>query len=94
MEIPVDPSSENPSNHRINTSVKKGLFQRSLTTKTGVDRHESKFLNSSARGWTYGHSIVDGSGNDTFSGVMGSVGPVSSAQMTFMMNGGEMTNDH
>jgi len=67
---------------------------RVTATKTGVDRNESKSLNSSARGWTYGHSIVDASGNDTFSGVMGSVGPVSSAQLTFMMNGGEMTIDH
>jgi hypothetical protein len=34
---------------------------------------------------------VDAGGNDTFSGMMGSAGPVSTTQMTFQMNGGEMT---
>jgi hypothetical protein len=53
--------------------------------------HSVSSGNPGSRGWTYGHSIVDSSGNDTFSGMMGSGGPVSSAQMTFMMNGGEMT---
>jgi hypothetical protein len=53
--------------------------------------HSVSSGNSSSRGWTYGHSVVDASGNDTFSGLMGSGGPVSSAQMTFMMNGGVMT---
>jgi hypothetical protein len=47
--------------------------------------------NPGSRGWTYGHSVVDASGNDTFSGMMGSSGPVSSTQMTFQMNGGVMT---
>lgn len=47
--------------------------------------------NSGSRGWTYGQSIVDTSGNDTFSGMMGNAGPVSSTQMTFQMNGGVMT---
>jgi hypothetical protein len=53
--------------------------------------HSVSSGNSGSRGWTYGHSVVDSSGNDTFSGMMGSVGPVSSTQVTFMMNGGEMT---
>ena len=39
----------------------------------------------------YGLSVVDRSGGDTFSGMMGNAGPVSSAQMTFQMNGGAMT---
>jgi hypothetical protein len=47
--------------------------------------------NPGSRGWTYGHSVVDASGNDTFSGMMGISGPVSSTQMTFQMNGGVMT---
>jgi hypothetical protein len=47
--------------------------------------------NPGSRGWTYGQSIVDASGNDTFTGMMGSGGPVSSSQMTFQMNGGVMT---
>jgi hypothetical protein len=47
--------------------------------------------NPGSRDWTYGHSVVDASGNDTFSGMMGSSGPVSSTQMTFQMNGGVMT---
>jgi hypothetical protein len=47
--------------------------------------------NPGSRGWTYGHSIVDASGNDTFTGMMGSDGPVSTTQMTFQMNGGAMT---
>ncbi len=46
---------------------------------------------SGSRGWTYGQSIVDTSGNDSFIGMMGDAGPVSSAQMSFMMNGGVMT---
>jgi hypothetical protein len=47
--------------------------------------------NPGSRDWTYGHSVVDAFGNDTFSGMMGSSGPVSSTQMTFQMNGGVMT---
>jgi len=47
--------------------------------------------NPGSRDWTFGHSIVDANGNDTFSGMMGSGGPVSSTQMTFQMTGGEMT---
>jgi len=47
--------------------------------------------NPGSRGWTYGHSVVDASGNDTFSWMMGYTGPISSGQMTFVMNGGVMT---
>ncbi|MGB7971436.1 MAG: hypothetical protein WCF31_05640, partial [Candidatus Deferrimicrobiaceae bacterium] len=47
--------------------------------------------NPGSRDWTYGHSVIDGSGNDTFSQMMGSFGPVSSTQMTFQMNNGVMT---
>jgi hypothetical protein len=47
--------------------------------------------NTGSRGWTYGHSVVDGSGNDTFTSMMGNSGPISSTQMTFAMNGGVMT---
>ena len=53
--------------------------------------HSVSSGNSGSQGWTYGHSVVDANGNDTFSGMMGSAGPVSSAQMTFTMSGGEMT---
>ena len=53
--------------------------------------HSVSSGNSGSRGWTYGHSVVDAGGNDTFSGMMGSGGPVSSSQMTFQMNGGVMT---
>jgi len=48
--------------------------------------------NSGSRGWMYGQSIVDTSGNDTFLGMMGNAGPVdNTTQMTFQMNGGVMT---
>lgn len=47
--------------------------------------------NPGSRGWTYGLSVVDAGGNDTFSGMMGNAGPVSSTQMTFLMNDGVMT---
>ena len=53
--------------------------------------HSVSSGNTGSRDWTFGHSVVDAGGNDTFSGLMGSGGPVSSAQITFMMNGGEMT---
>ncbi|MGB5198056.1 MAG: hypothetical protein WBN64_13430, partial [Candidatus Deferrimicrobium sp.] len=47
--------------------------------------------NPGSREWTYGHSVVDAGGNSTFTGMMGSDVPVSTTQMTFRMNGGEMT---
>jgi hypothetical protein len=54
--------------------------------------HSVSSGNPGSRDWTYGHSILDVSGNDTFSQMMGSGGPVdNTAQMTFQMNGGVMT---
>ena len=53
--------------------------------------HSVSSGNPGSRDWTYGHSIIDAGGNNTFSQMMGSGGPVSSSQMTFTMNGGEMT---
>jgi hypothetical protein len=53
--------------------------------------HSVSSGNPGSRDWTYGHSVVDANGNITFSGMMGSAGPVSTTQMTFQMNGGEMT---
>jgi hypothetical protein len=53
--------------------------------------HSVSSGNAGSRDWTFGHSVVDSSGNNTFSQMMGSGGPVSSTQMTFQMNGGEMT---
>ncbi|HZW35465.1 MAG TPA: hypothetical protein VFF01_00900 [Candidatus Deferrimicrobiaceae bacterium] len=53
--------------------------------------HSVSSGNPGSRGWTFGMSVVDASGNDTFFGMMGNTGPVPSTQMTFMMNGGEMT---
>ena len=47
--------------------------------------------NPGSRDWTFGHSVVGAGGNITFSGMMESAGPVSTTQMTFQMNGGEMT---
>ena len=47
--------------------------------------------NPGSRGWTYGHSVIDASGNDTLSWMMGYTGPISSSQMSFMMDGGWMT---
>lgn len=47
--------------------------------------------NTGSRGWTYGLSVVDAGGNDTFTGMMGSGGPVSMSEMTFQMSGGAMT---
>ncbi len=44
--------------------------------------------NPGSRDWTYGHSVIDASGNGTFSQMMGSAGPVSSTQMMFQMDGG------
>ena len=67
------------------------------TTATTTDMagdwvmHAVSSGNPGSRDWTFGHSIVDANGNDTFSGMMGSGGPVSSTQMTFQMTGGEMT---
>jgi hypothetical protein len=53
--------------------------------------HSVSSGNTGSRGWMYGQSVVDASGDDTFSGMMGNAGPVSSTQLTFQMNGGVMT---
>jgi hypothetical protein len=54
--------------------------------------HSVSSGNPGSRDWTYGHSVIDASGNITFSQMMGSGGPVdNTTQMTFQMNGGEMT---
>lgn len=48
--------------------------------------------NPGSRDWTFGHSVVDANGNNTFSQMMGSGGPVgNTTQMSFQMNGGVMT---
>jgi hypothetical protein len=54
--------------------------------------HSVSSGNPGSRDWTYGHSVIDASGNITFSQMMGSGGPVdNTSQMTFQMNGGVMT---
>jgi len=54
--------------------------------------HSVSSGNPGSRDWTYGHSILDVSGNDTFSQMMGSGGPVdNTTPTTFQMNGGVMT---
>ncbi len=54
--------------------------------------HSVSSGNPGSRDWTYGHSVVDASGNISFSQMMGSGGPVdNTTQMTFQMNGGVMT---
>jgi len=47
--------------------------------------------NAGSRGWTWGQSVIDGSGKDAFSGMMGDAGAVPSTELTFQMNGGVMT---
>jgi len=49
--------------------------------------HSVSSGNAISRDWTYGHSFVDSSGNNTFSQMMGSTGTISPAQMTMAMNG-------
>jgi len=53
--------------------------------------HSVSSGNPGSRDWTYGHSVVDAGGTGTFTGMVGSEGPVDDAEMTFMMNGGVMT---
>jgi hypothetical protein len=54
--------------------------------------HSVSSGNTGSRDWTFGHSVVDAGGNNTFSQMMGSGGLVdNTAQMTFQMNGGVMT---
>jgi hypothetical protein len=42
--------------------------------------------NPGSRGWTYGHSAVDASGNDSFSAMSNDAGPVSPTQMAFVID--------
>ena len=53
--------------------------------------HSVSSGNPGSRGWAYGHSVVDAGGNSTIYRMMGSDGPVSTTQMMFQMNGGELT---
>ncbi|MBE0607601.1 MAG: hypothetical protein IH610_15105 [Deltaproteobacteria bacterium] len=54
--------------------------------------HSVSSGNAGSRDWTFGHSVVDANGNNTFSQMMGSGGPVdNTTQATFQMNGGVMT---
>lgn len=49
--------------------------------------HSVSSGNPASRDWTFGHSVVDSSGNNTFSQMMGSTGVISPTQMTMTMNG-------
>jgi hypothetical protein len=53
--------------------------------------HSVSSGNTGSRDWTFGHSVVDAGGNNTFSQMMGSAGMISPTPMTFVMNGGVMT---
>ena len=53
--------------------------------------HSVSSGNPGSRDWTFGHSVVDANGDDTFSQMMGSAGAVSTTPMTFQMSGGMMT---
>jgi hypothetical protein len=48
--------------------------------------HSVSSGNTGSRDWTFGHSFVDSSGNNTFSQMMGSAGAISPTQMTMAMN--------
>jgi len=62
------------------------------TTYSGADMmgdwvmHSVSSGNTGSRDWTFGHSFVDSSGNNTFSQMMGSAGEISPTQMTMAMN--------
>ncbi len=49
--------------------------------------HSVSSGNTGSRDWAFGHSVVDSSGNNTFSQMMGSTGVISPTQMTMTMNG-------
>jgi hypothetical protein len=53
--------------------------------------HSVSSGNTGSRDWTFGHSVVDSSGNNMFSQMMGSTGVISPTTLTFVMNGGVMT---
>jgi hypothetical protein len=69
----------------------KGTAGTTADTMGDWVMHSVSSGNLGSRGWTFGHSVVDASGDDTFSGMMGNTGPVSSTQTTFQMSGGVMT---
>lgn len=48
--------------------------------------HSVSSGNPGSRDWTFGHSVVDSSGNNTFSQMMGSTGMIAPTQMTMAMN--------
>jgi hypothetical protein len=54
--------------------------------------HSVSSGNTGSRDWTFGHSVVDAGGNNTFSQMMGSTGVISPTTLPMVMNGGgEMT---
>ena len=58
------------------------VMMRTATASTadmagGWVMHSVSSGNSGSRDWTYGHSVVDANGNNTFSQMMGSGGPVT-----------------
>jgi hypothetical protein len=50
--------------------------------------HSVSSGNPGSRDWTFGHSVLDANGNNTFSQMMGSGGPISPTTMTMAMNSG------
>lgn len=48
--------------------------------------HSVSSGNPGSRDWTFGHSVVDANGNNTFYQMMGSGGPISPTTMTMAMN--------
>jgi hypothetical protein len=90
MIVGTDTNVGNPELWVMMKTITGTTFATSDMTGDWV-MHSVSSGNSGSRAWTYGHSVVDAGGNDTFSGMMGSGGPVSSSQMTFMMSGGVMT---
>jgi hypothetical protein len=69
----------------------KGTAGTTADMAGGWVMHSVSSGNTGSRDWTYGHSVVDAGGTSTFTGMMGSDGPVDDAEMTFMMNDGLMT---
>ena len=53
--------------------------------------HSISSGNPGSRDWTYGHSVVDATGQNTFSEMMDHAGMISPTSMTFVMNDGVMT---
>ena len=90
MIVATDTSGGNPE---LWVMMKEATGAFSATDMMGDwVMHAVSSGNPGSRDWTYGHSVVDVGGNSTFTGMMGSWGPVDDAtQMTFRMNGGEMT---